>query len=122
MNSEDVELWKLVTRNVTPIGSPRPTSSFFSPMIVSNPYPNRMCDKIDLHGLTLNKAHNATKLFIRLAIQAKLKKVVVITGRSGQICAEFPAWCSCIPDISSIRKMDNGGSYLVYLDSKKGSI
>lgn len=116
MNKEDIELWKLVTRNVTPNGSPRSSmSSFSAPMIVTEPVTHPAVDKIDLHGLTLSKAHGATKLFVKLARQAKLKKIVVVTGRSGQICAEFPAWCNDIPEIASIKKMRNGGSYTVFL-------
>lgn len=116
MNKEDIELWKLVTRNVTPNGSLRPSmSSFSAPMIFTSPLGTPAVDKIDLHGLTLNKAHGATKLFVRLAYQAKLKKIVVVTGKSGQICAEFPAWCNGIPEIASIQKMPNGGSFSVRL-------
>jgi DNA-nicking Smr family endonuclease len=51
--------------------------------------------KLDLHGLTLEKAHKKFLEFIYYAVMDDLKKLLVITGKGnpGKIREEFPKWC-----------------------------
>lgn len=116
MKAEDIELWKEVTASVRPLGStaprdPMPSAPMHLRVWPFNPAPT----SLDLHGLTLAQAFDTTKRFIYHTRQAGLKNVMIITGRSGAICAEFPAWMSSINPVSRFEKLENGGSFRVHL-------
>ena len=47
---------------------------------------------LDLHGLTIQKAYERTREFLVYCQEEEFRYVRVITGKSGQICIEFPTW------------------------------
>ncbi len=53
--------------------------------------------KIDLHGLTLQAAYNDFAGFLEECVEAEVKVMLVVTGKSnkpeGTINYEFPHWC-----------------------------
>lgn len=83
MTEEDKKLWKAVTDTVVPLGSSggkrRPTRA----SVVQEPR------VLDLHGMSVQRAFEEARDFIA---RTPHKKVTVITGRSGQIRAEFERW------------------------------
>ena len=48
--------------------------------------------KLDLHDYTLDDAYQKCQEFISEAYMNRIKKIEVITGKSGPICKEFPFW------------------------------
>lgn len=116
MDSEDQQLWKEVTASVRPLGDTSPHDPFPMAPLYATSWPTNPCPgSLDLHGLTLNQAFDQTKRFLYHAHGAGLKEVVIITGRSGAICAEFPAWTTTIPIITRYAILPNGGSFKVSL-------
>ena len=82
--------------------------------------------KIDLHGLTLEKAHKKFLEFIYFACVDNLKNVLVITGKGsatgGKIRAELPHWAnadymngiisSCLP---APKNLGGDGAFIIKL-------
>ncbi len=96
---EEMELWlKVATGKHVPV-------------ILPNPITAPAVAQIDLHHLTVHSAYMAVTSFIEKSKNYDLKRVVVITGRSGQIKKEFPHW------VSSYRfnELPNGGSFEIYI-------
>ncbi len=87
--------------------------------------------RLDLHGLTLDRAHAALTGFIRRAHATGLRLVVVVTGKGaegrGRIRAEAPHWLNA-PDLRPLvlavthaHQGDGGGGALyVLLKRKRG--
>lgn len=82
--------------------------------------------KLDLHGLTLERAHKKFMEFIYFAVMDDLKKLLVITGKGnpGKIRDEFPKWCSAdylLPLISSCKPAEfrHGGDGAFYVTLRK---
>ena len=48
--------------------------------------------QMDLHGLTLDQSYNRVKNAFRDCYSKGITKLKVITGRSGEICRQFPVW------------------------------
>lgn len=75
--------------------------------------------KLDLHNFTVHQAFLRCQDFIGQHIQQGSHYVTIITGRSGQIADEFPAWCRNIPAIKKIvpldGNMDSAGSWMLML-------
>lgn len=112
----DKSLWEQVTLDVSKNMKQRRNDRYASPVYIRpTPQPNPFTPVIDLHGMTLCDAHNATVAFIQMAERHSCKTVTVITGRSGSICGEFPAWCESIPAANAVVLNNNGGSYTVKL-------
>lgn len=65
--------------------------------------------KVDLHGYTLNDAHIKIMNLVDHCYETQDRKLIVITGRSGQINREFPFWLEnpsishMITDVSIVR-------------------
>lgn len=117
MTPEDKQLWDSVAVSVRKPGDPQdplPSAPIHLRQWPTNPAPT----SVDLHGLTLAQAFDVTRRFLYHARQARLKQVTIITGRSGAICAEFPAWCGANPIIREIQRLPNGGSFKVYLKGR----
>ncbi len=117
LSVEDKELWNQVAASVRKPGDPHdplPSAPMHLRQWSMNPAPT----ELDLHGLTLAQAFDVTKRFFYHSRQARLKQVTIITGRSGAICAEFPAWCSTIAIIREIKRLPNGGSFRVFLKAR----
>jgi len=68
---------------------------------------------IDLHGLSLQSAFDKTFSHIDHAKKLKITEITVITGKSGDICREFPNWLTYRPDIKKISPLNGGGAYLI---------
>lgn len=82
--------------------------------------------KLDLHGLTLERAHKKFLEFVYFAVMDDLKKLLVVTGKGnpGKIRDEFPKWCSTdylAPLISSCRTAEirHGGEGAFYVVLRK---
>lgn len=105
MTPEDARLWNALASTVTPLGRPRGL----------RPRP-RYCEpephQIDLHGMVIRDAHEAVIQFLS---ETTYRQVLVITGRSGEICREFPTWAERHPRVRSIKLSRDGGSYWVKL-------
>ena len=48
--------------------------------------------KLDLHDYSLEDAYQKCQEFIGEAYINRIKKIEIITGKSGHICKEFPFW------------------------------
>lgn len=86
--------------------------------------------RIDLHGLTLDQAHNALTAFIRGAHARGARCVVVVTGKGkggsvGKIRNETPYWLNSAPlrplilAVSEARHRDGGAGALYVLLKRK---
>ena len=103
MTPEDTRLWNALASTVTPLGGPR---GHRPRLPYSEPEPRQ----IDLHGKTIRDAHDSVVSFIDMT---SYRQVLVITGRSGEICREFPIWAERHPRIRSIKPSRDGGSHFV---------
>jgi DNA-nicking Smr family endonuclease len=87
--------------------------------------------KLDLHGMTLAKAHKAIASFIASAKQKNMRCVEIITGRgnpergTGQLRRHVPLWLHEEPALASLilhveeSHYARGGSFLVMLRRHK---
>jgi DNA-nicking Smr family endonuclease len=78
---------------------------------------------LDLHGMTVQQAFNATKLFVDEHRINGSKSFVIISGKSGKIAEELPFWVENIPCVRKIEPIvdsrGSAGAYMVYLYSKR---
>ena len=68
---------------------------------------------MDLHGLTLDEAYNRVKDAFADCYSKGIRKLKVITGRSGEICRQFPMWAELDTLVKSVTLDRDGGSYSV---------
>lgn len=65
------------------------------------PNANRLMPKLDLHGMTLERAHKKFMEFVAIEFMEGSKKLLVITGKgtnnNGRIKKELPHWCEAQP-------------------------
>jgi hypothetical protein len=73
---------------------------------------------LDLHNLTLQTAHERSKLHIEEAYYLGIKKVQHITGKSGQISKEFETWVKLNDKIRKIKKQNDGGAWVLWIRKK----
>jgi DNA-nicking Smr family endonuclease len=66
---------------------------------------------VDLHGVTIHEAWGVVNDHIYHGVQNGYKKLLIITGRSGQINQELPRWLERNPHVRSVTQMPNGGSW-----------
>ena len=99
MTEDDKKIWKAVTDTVTPLGHPgcrkRPKACA----------PTQQPSKLDLHGMTVQGAYDASVMFLE---NATSKTVEIVTGRSGQIRQEFERWLENHPKVKSITTVNDG--------------
>lgn len=69
--------------------------------------------QIDLHGYTVQDAWHKVNAYIDEAKHLSVKEVLIITGKSGDICKEFPSWMSYRVDVKECRPQNGGGAYTV---------
>lgn len=74
--------------------------------------------KLDLHHLTLQQAHQEIQKHIEQAELLGYKRVTHITGKSGQISQEFETWAQLHPKIRKIKKLNDGGAWILWLRKK----
>ena len=68
---------------------------------------------MDLHGLTLDEAYNRVKDAFADCYSKGIRKLKVITGRSGEICRQFPIWAELDTNVKSVTLNRDGGSYSI---------
>lgn len=109
MRPEDWDIWKRVVSTVRRRGGPPVPVAPALHVQVRPPLPSSI---LDLHGMTLQRAHSAFERFVT-DVAGHHKSAIIITGRSGQIRREFPAWAALNPRIRSSIMMHNQGSFKV---------
>lgn len=71
--------------------------------------------KLDLHGLTLQQAWNATRVFLGDHYMAGSREIVIVCGKGGQIAQELSTWCINTGLVASCRPiMDSRGEHGAY--------
>lgn len=106
---DDMSLWDQIKDTITPLGEPRAAgearylSAQFSPSFV------------DLHGYTIQDAYERVERAIDRNREGGRYTLTVITGRSGEICQEFPTWCTLNPDVRMVEPLNGGGAFLLKL-------
>lgn len=108
----DQALWEQVTRDVTPLGkgSKKPCEGL--PRIkVPEPRTSPFDPRMDLHGATIHNAYGMVQEHIYQGSQRGYKKLLIITGRSGQINQELPRWLEKNNLVRSVKQLANGGSW-----------
>lgn len=73
----------------------------------------------DLHGMTVQAASGRASAYVAEASRLGIKKVTVITGKSGQIRQEFPTWMELNTLVQSISEANGGGAFTVKLLQRK---
>ena len=68
---------------------------------------------MDLHGLTLDQAYDRVKNAFRDCHSRGIKKLKVITGRSGEICRQFPVWAELDEHVKYVKLNEDKGSFFV---------
>ena len=100
------QLWEAIKSSVIPLGQPRgPGIKRADPL---PPEPR----EIDLHGLTIQDAFENVMAFLDCS---PYRRVLVITGKSGQICKEFPYWAEKHSRVRKIEPARDNGSFWVNL-------
>jgi len=74
---------------------------------------------MDLHGLTLDEAYNRVKDAFADCYSKGIRKLKVITGRSGEICRQFPMWAELDAHVKYTKLNRDKGSYFVKLTRNK---
>jgi DNA-nicking Smr family endonuclease len=101
-------LWEYVKRSITPLGQGEirrdPRLEPYLPL-----------ESIDLHGDTIASAHTRTLGMVEEKRKAGVASFVVVTGKSGAICREFPHWMERANGVRSIEILNGGGAYRVTL-------
>lgn len=91
----------------------------FNPVVIKKNYEEKerqsFNHQLDLHGYTVQDAWNKVNSYIDTAKRLSFKEVVIITGKSGDICKEFPGWMSYRLDVRSCTPQNGGGAYTVTL-------
>ena len=73
---------------------------------------------IDLHGYTLQSAYNKTYDFVYGSYIYNIKQILIITGKSGEICTECKRWLETDKFLNYIRRsqlLNDGGAIKVFL-------
>lgn len=70
---------------------------------------------LDLHGMQIHPAYFQVNDHIKEARRLGLKKVTIITGKSGPINSEFVKWLEDRPEVRQITAKNGGGAYDVWL-------
>ena len=73
---------------------------------------------LDLHDYNLEDAYQKCQIFIEEAYRDNLKKIEIVTGKSGPIRREFPFWAERNHQVQYIEKSWHGGSYIVKIQKK----
>lgn len=115
MTPEDKELWERVVATVVPRTFQKTAASMGAPAVWI-PVSEKV---LDLHGLTLNAAHARALEFLREANRIGHRRVIVITGLSGEIRREFPMWIENLPYVRKSTVLSGGGAFEVLLPKQK---
>lgn len=106
LSPDDARVWKRFTDNMGSGGTRHKLTG-------STPDRRASDRTIDLHGLTVQKAHSLVRSFLESARRDGIPTVRVITGKSGRIRSEFPVWMDLDPNVGSATEETSGGSFSV---------
>jgi DNA-nicking Smr family endonuclease len=73
---------------------------------------------LDLHDYNLEDAYHICQEFIAEAYRDNIKKIEVITGKSGPIRREFPHWAENNHQVQYIENSWHGGSFIIKIQKK----
>lgn len=102
---EELELWRKVNETDLP--------AFLS---VKNIPPFE--STLDLHNMTIQDAYNAVYSHILKSYENGYNKILHITGKSGNICKEFPFWIERNKYVRYAESLNGGGSWKITLVKK----
>jgi len=111
LSDSDAKMWNRITRDVTPLDCPESPASTLPAIRVNSPHATPFSPRVDLHGITVHEAFNVVQEHIYQGSINGYKKLMVITGRSGQINQELPRWLERNTKVRSVKQMPNGGSW-----------
>ena len=74
--------------------------------------------KLDLHDYSLEDAYQKCQEFIGEAYMNRIKKIEIITGKSGPICKEFPFWAESNHQVQYIEPSWHGGRFIIKIQKK----
>lgn len=79
----------------------------------------KLDNKLDLHYENLDISFKKVNDYIDTAKEQNIKKVTIITGKSGIIKEEFPKWMENNNKVRSSTLNDNKGSFKIKLSKNK---
>jgi DNA-nicking Smr family endonuclease len=110
LTSDEVRLWHKIMNGGGPVMRPTVVQEIRRAYDVTH-----FCRIIDLHGYTVALAHSLVNEYLKEAKRLSVKKVTVVTGKSGQIRREFEEWMRLNPNVTNATPKNGGGAYLVTL-------
>jgi DNA-nicking Smr family endonuclease len=116
LSDKDREIWRMAMRDVKPL--PQTTPPELISKIPSAKPPARDSHIWDLHGMTINQAHELTLNQVQQH-SGQRRSVTFITGKSGQMNREFPQWLDLHPGVRRIDSLNGGGAYRVWFKKIK---
>lgn len=106
--------WEKFCRGVIPLHKKQIISHI--PKNNRKPVKRYHIDKsLDLHNKSVKEAYNAVETYIEKAKEQEVKKVNIITGKSGVIKNEFQNWAELNPNIRLSTMNKNEGSFSIKL-------
>jgi len=114
LSNEEKAQWAAIAKTVTPIDCPALNSRMARIRAAFIPTPSWV---LDLHNTTLEDAYRAVLDLLDEAIAYEAPAITVITGKSGQICREFPHWAQRFP-IRDIEVLNGGGAFRLTMRKK----
>lgn len=126
MNDEkDTMLWEEYKKTVAPLRDTRVKKDLIKKLIVTRKQPN-LERVLDLHGLTLEKAHQEVLRFLKKNQRLNQRQTRIITGKGkdgqGLIKKEIPYWLDLFSreiKITKTRWQNDGGAIEVRLKGTK---
>ena len=115
ISQKDKEIWDRYIANL-----------YASPEHTFRPAKGRdtgLSSKLDLHGMTVQHAFHRVGQFVDEHFSEGSKLIMVVTGKSGKIADEFPAWCHNLPHVRQCDPMmdsrGESGAWLLHLRSSR---
>jgi len=94
LTDDEIQEWK----NAVKAGF-RQQSANISEKTPLKPNTKSLMPKLDLHGMTLERAHKKFIEFVAISYMEGAQKILVVTGKGnpGKIKYELPQWCEAAP-------------------------
>jgi hypothetical protein len=116
LTKDDVSIWGLITRSVNKLrGAPASVSTGPIVLVAPTPAVEHFEPVLDLHGYNIHQAFAIARKHLAKARSLGVRRVTVITGKSGEMNREFPHWFSDRPEISRITAKNGGGAWDLWL-------
>jgi DNA-nicking Smr family endonuclease len=114
LTPQDQAIWDQVTKDVIPLDNrPEKPCENLARLRVAEPRSVPFSPRMDLHGATIHDAFGRVQEHIYQGSQNGYKRLIIITGRSGQINQELPRWLEKNALVRSVKQLSNGGSWEV---------